>query len=153
MHRDDVELAQAKGHKFHFLKVRKLERFEFEFHSLVQFLLKSAGEGDGNSLVQFKINAGVDLVLSWRPAKFLLQFFYCLLSKRGPVLSPQLGSKQSSRDLLDFRNLGQRNSEHFVNLMLDHVRLFRHVLNFLQVLVLCALVFAGQSIVDLVNRK
>jgi hypothetical protein len=68
VHRDDIELAQAKGQKFHFLKVRKLERFEVEFHSLVQFLLESAGKGDGDSLVQFKINSVVDRVLSWRPA-------------------------------------------------------------------------------------
>ena len=78
MHCSDVEFAQAKGQKFHFLKVRELERFEVEFHSLVQFLLESAGEGDGDSLVQFKINSVVDLVVSWRPAKFLLQFFDCL---------------------------------------------------------------------------
>src|SRR6266540_1164048 len=106
MHADDVELAQAKGHKFHFLKVRKLERFKVEFHSLVQFLLKSAGEGDGNSLVQFKINAGVDLVLGRGAAKFLLQFFYCLLPISSPVLRPQFGSKQSPRNLLDLCNLG-----------------------------------------------
>src|ERR1043165_8309992 len=106
MHADDVELAQTKGQEFQFLKIGKLERFEFEFHSLVQFLLKSAWERYGHSLVQFKINPGVDLILGWRPAKLLLQFFYCLLSKRSPFLSPQLGSKQPSCDLLDFRNLG-----------------------------------------------
>src|SRR6266508_2212609 len=90
VHRNDVELAKTKSQELLLLQIRNLERFEVELHPLIQFLLESAGEGDGDSLVQFKINAGVNLVLGRRPAKFLLQLIYCLLTIGRPVLRPQL---------------------------------------------------------------
>src|SRR5262245_31830081 len=105
VHGSDIQLSQTQSHKLLLLQVRKLKWLQIKFHSLIQFLFESAGEGDGDSLVQFEIDPGSDLVVGRRPTKFLLKFFDCLLPKTITLLRSYFGAKQAPRNLLDFGNL------------------------------------------------